>query len=707
MNAPSPTPRPWQRWPDLFWLIPILAIALTLRLLAWRWLEQAPLGGDEQEYLARALELLQQRRYTELNFMRPPIYTLFLAGSIYLFDSLIQNLRLIQAIISALTIIPAYGLLRTIATPQAARLATLLIALDYTLAMTATELLSETLFLFGLFTTLWIVFHAANQRRTHWFILSGVAIALLALIRSVALPLIPLSMLLILSGPASTTLRQRTRHALIIAAAAACTIAPWSIRNTLTYGGFILIDTTGAENLWLDNDPRGREYVKRILYDLGDDRLARQQLASREGLSQIRQHPEWFLAKATREAGRFFSLQHTDDMHTRRAIWVSSAELWLRLLLGDALWLFMLLGGLVGMWLPTWRSSDPRLLLAPWACYVFATGCLFHVEMRYRLPILAALVPCIAIGLSSWQSRRFERSPQPHQPIIRQPAMLLRLCGLLACLGLIGGLSLTHASYPQLASTLLSKHLALAAAEEALNRNDTAAAKQTATNALQSDPTSALARITLAQVALRQQQPERAIELLDQALQAVPDHPRAHILRGLIARTTGNLDQARADLAAETTTREDTQTWAWENLPSATILPTALTLGQGLDLGFVQGWHAAETGGGRWSRTSATIRLAAPNSPSTLRIRASAPRPAGSLPAQVTISLNGQPITTVTIATSISTLELPLPPAAYNQPALIIRFATNTIRPRDFDRTTTDGRQIGVLVESLTIIPTP
>ena len=88
---------------------------LALRLAVWRWHAQYPLGGDEQEYLQQALTLLREHRYVELRLMRPPLYTGFLAACIQLMDSLVQRLRLAQAVVGALTVLPAYGLGRALA----------------------------------------------------------------------------------------------------------------------------------------------------------------------------------------------------------------------------------------------------------------------------------------------------------------------------------------------------------------------------------------------------------------------------------------------------------------------------------------------------------------------------------------------------------------------------------------------------------------
>ena len=75
----------------------------------------------------------------------------------YLFDSLVQRLRLIQAIISTLTILPVYAFTYELSGKRStALLAAILLALNYTLASTASELLTETLFVFGFSMLLWL-----------------------------------------------------------------------------------------------------------------------------------------------------------------------------------------------------------------------------------------------------------------------------------------------------------------------------------------------------------------------------------------------------------------------------------------------------------------------------------------------------------------------------------------------------------------------
>src|SRR5215211_489194 len=181
----------------------ILLLALGLRLLAWRWHELYELGGDEREYFNQALILLRDHVYVELKLMRPPLYTGFLAACMYLFDSLVQRLRLVQALISALTVVPIYLLTRQLFGRRVGLIAALLAALSYTLAAHATELLTETLFVFGLALLFWLLVVTTDERRTTnderrkliWPLLAGLNLGALALLRSVALPLLPLGAL--------------------------------------------------------------------------------------------------------------------------------------------------------------------------------------------------------------------------------------------------------------------------------------------------------------------------------------------------------------------------------------------------------------------------------------------------------------------------------------------------------------------------------
>ena len=728
-----------------YWLLAIiLLLGLGLRLLVWRWREFQPLGGDEQEYLGAALTLLRDKRYAELQFMRPPLFPLFLAASIYAVDSLVQNLRLVQAVVSAATI-PLVGLLalevargegRSGARP--ALLAALLCALSYTLAANATELLSETLFLFGLTATLWLILRAGRTASLPLAALAGLALGTLCLVRSVALPLLPLGALWLLinakckmqnaagSVVSRAWLGPGLRQFCIFTFAFCIILLPWTARNYATYGGLILIDTTGAENLWLDNDPAGREAVKAQLYALGDDRLLRQQLGSRNGVAAILADPGRFAGKAWGELQKFFALEYSDDMRARPAIWVRPADVWLRLLLGDALWLTLLLTGSYGLARALLGGADrrpttddrrptmdqaqrlarsgalrstlyalrsPAWLLAPWALYVLLTTLIFHVELRYRLPLFPALLPYAALVLAG--SRR--SAVASGRPAIgyrlsaigyRHPSLLASLAPL-ACLAL----TLLHVNYLALGWQLGGKHWRLERAEAALAQGDGPSATRAAEGALALDARSALARIALARAALLANDRPAALALLDAAIAAIPEHPQAHVLRGDLRRALGDSEGARADLAYETASLQNLQAWGWGRF--VTPPPTRLTLGDGLDLGFVRGFHALAHGdeGFRWTQGAAQLRLAAPANASTLRLRVASGRPPQAGPVPLELLVNGAVAGTFSIGAEWQELALPL---AGTGGELLVELRSPTFTPRSFDRASPDGRQLGV-----------
>jgi 4-amino-4-deoxy-L-arabinose transferase-like glycosyltransferase len=688
-------------------LVGSLGVALVLRLLAWHWHELYPLGGDEQEYFEQALTLLREHRYTELRLMRPPLYGVFLAGCIVLVDSFVQRIRLVQALISTATVIPMWLLTAELVRQleqvrgralssgvkrAAPALGALLCALSYTLAARATELLTETLFLFGLTLVLWLLVRAGTptQQRLVSAAAGGVALGALCLVRSVALPLLVLGTLWLLGA------RRRLLVPLLFALGALLVVLPWSARNYATYGALIVIDTTGAENLWLDNDPAGREVVKAQLYAMGDDRAARQQLATQRGLAAIAENPRHFAGKAWDELLHFFALEYADDMRERRAIWVPPAEVWLRLLLGDGLFVLVLLAGAAGLWRVRWRSDDPRWLPGAWALYILFTSLLFHVELRYRLPLFPVLLPCAALVVAS----AFAGRGASHPPPLPLPRRLISF--IVHPVWLILLLILLHRPYPLLAWQLGLKHLHLARAEHALEVGKPEAAREAARAALEHDEESVLARVALARAALLRGEPSRAEELLRQAIAILPAHPHPHLLLGDLLRQRGSSAAARRELAYETATLQDIQAWAWQRF--TTPPSPALNVGGGLDLGMVRGFHAArENTPGRWTTDRAYLRLARPPRATSLCLRMASGRWPDKPPTRVQVAASG-----ATEQFSVGAgwrdycMQLPAADTGETSP-LVVALRSETFTPREDDPISSDGRTLGVLLDRVEV----
>ncbi len=654
-------------WP----LLAALIAGLALRLAVWQWHAQYPLSGDEQEYFAQALQLLQGRGYRELPLMRPPLYTVFLAVVFQLFDSQVQRVRLVQALVSAAGVAATWWLAHEAAAEQpaarrdrVANVAAWLAALSWTLAVSATELLTETLFIAGLTVAFALLLGAARRMSWRWAVAAGAIIGALTLLRSVGLPLIGLGALwLVIAGRDWRGWRWRLGAS--FALAAALVILPWTARNAVVYRALIVVDTTGAENLWLDNDPTGREAVKRQLYALGDDRAARQRLASARGLAVIVDQPGRFFAKVGREATALVALEFFDDLRDRPGIWVRPAEVWLRLVLGDGGWLLLLLIGGAGLWRLPRRLG---WLWLPWAAYVALTSLIFHVELRYRLP----LYPVLLISAAEVLTVRSARAPRWRW--LGAGATVAALLGTpapappVSARGAAGG--------PQALGAL------------AWRRRGGAATR----------PWLTLARVTLARQALARYDGAAALSLADAAIAARPAQPYAHLLRGDLLRQRGDLAAAGAEFAWETRSLEDLQRWSWNVLGSSP--PAALRLGQA-DLGWLAGFHAAEKGGVfRWTTARARLKVPAGARGATLRIAS------GREAITVTFALldaagTVQQRLTAPVGHDWQAIELP-PEFAAGGPGYVLEMGAPTFRPRNRDRASPDNRALGMQLESIT-----
>ncbi|EFO79692.1 tetratricopeptide TPR_4 containing protein [Oscillochloris trichoides DG-6] len=423
---------------------------------------------------------------------------------------------------------------------------------------------------------------------------------------------------------------------------------------------------------------------------MGEDRLGRQQIATQRGMAVIQDDPGRFLHKAGGELKKLFALEFSDDMLARPAIWVRPLEVWVRLGLGDGLWLLILLAGVIGMgqrttqgetprsvW--TWflhTFSQPRWLLLPWVLYVALTTLIFHVELRYRLPLYPALLAYSGLVLTSRQ--------RPAWP------------GLLAAL-LCLSITLLHANYPALAWQLANKHLQLARAEAALNRGDAVAAEAAAQSAITWDNDSALAHVALARAAMARGENQAAMVYLDTAIKLLPAHPYAHLLRGDLLRSAGESASARSDLAYETSALEDLQSWAWQRFVSPS--PSQISLGDGLDLGFIRGFHHLATGetGFRWSHGTAYVRLHAAAGANQIQIQAASGRPDGSA-TRVQVRVDGRVVGAIMVSAAGDTYHLNLPQPISSPGDVVISLESPTFTPRDYDRASGDGRRLGVQV---------
>lgn len=683
-------------WWSAGWLAGAVLLALALRLLVLSWHWPYPLSGDEAAFFEQARAFVQGKGYHDLELMRAPLYPLFLAVVFRVFGAEVTAARVAQLLLSAGTVPLLYLWARLRHGERAGRVAAIVGALFFPFALQPTFLLTETLFLFLLALAMVVLEYGCLRPDRKLAFVSGALFGLVALTRSTGLPWTALAA----AGMGWYGSRARddrgTRRpagflmAALVLAGTAVVVLPWTVRNALTYRAFILIDTTGATNLWLDNDPDlGRDRVKAELlrYPEGE----RQGLSLRRGLSAIREHPGWFAAKCWRELRAFFALEYFDDFLRRPAIWYPPGEVWARALLGDGLYLLLVGAGLVGT---VWQRPRTRLLDIAWLLYVPATTTLFHVELRYRLPFLLLLIPYAAGTLAG---------PRP----LGLSGRRLRVRAVVAFFLVAGfaALLLAHASYPRLSYQVVAKRLRVALGRQALRKGQPARAAAQAQAALRVYPESAEARVLLAEALRAQGDTGGALEALREAIRYRSGHPHPHLLLGDLLRETDPAQAAR-ELAYEAHSLEDLQRWALEHFASP--VPSALDLGSHLELGHVLGWHLPErTEEGttfRWSPSRARFRLRAPGSgPAQLLLRMSAGRPEGLPLPEVTVWQGASCLGTFVVANGWHTYTLPL--GELQEGTVVwLEMRSQTYRPHRFDPHLSDNRPLGVMVDRVELV---
>ncbi len=671
-------------WPkyrgELGLLSLIFLVALALRLLVCFWHQLYPLSGDEVAFFEQARTFVQGRGYQEQELMRGPLYPLFLAVVFRLFGAEVSAARFLQAGLGAAMVPLLYLWAGQRYGRTAGLLAAVLGAALFPLALQTTFLLTETLFLF-LFLLGRVVWEGKRPARG-WAFLTGLLFGLAALTRAVGLPLVLLAAGDALLSPGKKPVRLRS--ALLVLAGAALVIGPWTVRNAVVHRALILVDTTGPSNLWLDNDPElGRDRVKAELlkYPEGE----RQSLALRRGLEAIFSHPMGFLQKSWNEIQKFFSLEYFDDFLARPAIWYPPEEVWARFLLGDGLYLLIVVFGWVGLCLGQARPVD---LL--WLAYLLATAALYHVELRYRLPFLLTLIPYAALTLA-----------RPRRIGIALRARRWRLAAAGLALLALGGILFSHANYPLLSARIAAKRIALILGEGALGRGDLAMAEGAARFALEVYPESAEARVLLARALWARGQKEEAETVLRRAIAYRSGHPHPHLLLGDFLRAQGRLEEAARQLAWEPTSLEDLQRWSWDRFASPPS--SILDLGSGLELGFILGWHLPEREGEvtyRWSDGEVLLRLAVPagDIPPRLSLRLDAGRPAMLPLPELEVWEGNRLLARFPVENGWHIYGVPL---GVNDPAptmdLVLR--VSTFRPHHYDPHRDDNRPLGVKVD--------
>lgn len=596
----------------LLTVLVVAGVILRLWFISVSPLDPRYSNADDGDYYRRALRFAVTGAYVDDAWLiRPPLHVFFFAFWLRL--ALISGvpqlgllfIQLAQTALAAVMVLIGFGLARRLfADARAGLLFAGFLALWYPLIEQTTVLFSEHLYLFFFLLHLWLLARYDHEERLRDLALAGAALGAAALTRSPALYavvfvvgwLVVRAATVGVSGAASRwqVAKAAMKPALLVMVACLAIVAPWTMRNYLTYGHLILVDTLGQINLWLDLDDvarrnanietlRGLPQAERHIYALerARDILAADPLRPFGSMWATFRH--------------IWKAQFIEDYFVKQSFFTRPLrETALPGLIGDLVWLVAVVTGLVGLAGRSYEGFHYRLLFLAWIGYSLLTVLVFHVEPRYLLPLWVMLA-LYGAGIPAMWRHTIRLTPR----LAVQAVMVAAFFWLL----------LTYRDYPAIIAGGIARERAMTTGLSAYRSGDYAAAERAFRVALTAQPHFVDAQVHLALALKAQGRYEEALATLQRN-----SSRRTELVVGALLRETGEVAQAASLLTyIETVAGEDIQRWALEWLRPPPV--DVLTPGNGLDIGYIAGFSPAEQGTGgsfRWLEGQGEIVLPLP-----------------------------------------------------------------------------------------------
>jgi 4-amino-4-deoxy-L-arabinose transferase-like glycosyltransferase len=237
----------------------LVALTLLVRVpLVWSAAGLPAHIVDEQHYVALATSLANGEGFAwsadNPTSIRPPLYPFFIATLWRLSGSQdFQVVRWAQLFLGLASVMILYSIGRRWFDERAAFMAAIGLAIYPSLLFSGVLLLTETLFVtLLLFTVLSFARYAERPSAGRAFI-SGAALGLAALARSIMWPFIVIAGPLIWIAAGRRDRAERAGAVLALVLGYVCVVGPWAARNTALQGTMTVVDTMGGLNLLMGN----------------------------------------------------------------------------------------------------------------------------------------------------------------------------------------------------------------------------------------------------------------------------------------------------------------------------------------------------------------------------------------------------------------------------------------------------------------------
>ncbi|MBD3349238.1 MAG: tetratricopeptide repeat protein [Candidatus Eisenbacteria bacterium] len=231
----------------------VFVAALALRLVYIMQTSDTPffetLGLDARYYDQWARRLAAGEGYGEPFFMSP-LYPYFLAGLYRLFGRDLFVVRVVQALLGALSASLVYVLAKDLFDKRVGILAGLVTACYGALIFYDGSIVMTPLLVFLTLLCLFLLVRADRAERNAFLVAAGAALGLAAVGRAAILVFAPLALLWILREGWGGV---RVRQAALFVVGLLLVVAPVTVRNYAVSGDFILITSNGGLNFYIGN----------------------------------------------------------------------------------------------------------------------------------------------------------------------------------------------------------------------------------------------------------------------------------------------------------------------------------------------------------------------------------------------------------------------------------------------------------------------
>lgn len=571
-------------------LAAILLLALGVRLGHWWAVRAAPfvaeLAMDSAEYDRWAREIAAGDWLGTDAFFQAPLYPYVLAVVYTVSGHGFDAVYVLQILLAVLGVWALYRAGRTLAPPtqeDATGLAAAGLAAVYgPFVFYDVQLLKESLAVTCTAFLLWTLAVAARRFRKRTWMVAGVLLAALVLLRENALllvPLLPLATVLGNRDEAPSISRRLRRGAAAlgwVVAGLGLVLLPVAARNAAVGGGFLPTTYQGGVNFWIGNNPDadgtyrpltpGKQipaYERREPVRLAERALGRKLTGAEVSRYWLGRSLDW----AAREPGAFLALQLEKlRLYWRWYEWPDAVDYaWMQRRSPALGWPLLEFGGLVilactGLWMERRRLAQwaPALV---WIVGWTASTVIFFVFSRYRLPMVPALLLLAAVPVAGLVHRLRESKGRAKTWV---PIVLVLTAWTLPAWTAPGPrMDLMHYNlarvHQEAGRTAEAERHYLAAAELspgdflpwlnlgtlAARRGDLPTALERFRRAAELAPRSDDVQANLGAAHLALGAPERAREHLDRALDINPENPWALRNRILLARREGDADTVR------------------------------------------------------------------------------------------------------------------------------------------------------------------